>query len=165
MSMESSLLRVSKQELESYLKDCSLLQKKLAKEEEIIDNPILLQIDSAWDGINFLLTGESIETDHDLGEVMLPDLAINEEQDFGYGPALYLLPERVNELSQQIFNLGTKEMEARYDGAKMDILNIYPGNWEDKDEMLNYLLDYFEEVQGFYAEAAKEKEALIIILK
>jgi hypothetical protein len=111
-----------------------------------------------------LLTGDNIETDHELGEVMLPDLVIDEDQDLGYGPAMYLLPERVKELNEQIFNIGSAELRKRYDADVMEELGIYPGNWHDKEEMLDYLSEYFEDVQGFYAEAAKSGEAIIVYL-
>jgi hypothetical protein len=162
MSMICNLLRVSKRELDSFLADSKLLVEKL--DGIIGDTDIYLEIDQAWDGINFLLTGDNIETDHELGEVMLPDLVIDEDQDLGYGPAMYLLPERVKELNEQIFNIGSAELRKRYDADVMEELGIYPGNWHDKEEMLDYLSEYFEDVQGFYAEAAKSGEAIIVYL-
>jgi Domain of unknown function (DUF1877) len=160
--MICNLLRVSKTELDSYLQDSKLLETKLGS--IIGESPIHLEIDKAWDGINFLLTGENIETDHELGEVMLPDLVIDEHQDLGYGPAMYLLPERVKELHDQIFNISPAEFKRKYDADVMEELGIYPGNWHDEDEMFEYLAEYFEEVQGFYAEAAKNKEVVIVYL-
>jgi hypothetical protein len=164
MSMICTLLRVSQQELEAYLQNSELLLERIDKEEALDDSLYLLDVDQAWAGINFLLTGEDIESDHELGEVMLPDLVVDEEQDLGYGPAMYLLPERVKELHDQIFNIGERELQARYDADKMEQLAIFPGNWHSKEEMFTYLSEYFEDVQGFYAEAAKNKEAIIVYL-
>ncbi|MFM2386815.1 MAG: hypothetical protein RL660_1572 [Bacteroidota bacterium] len=157
-------MRVSLIDLEAFLQNSELLIERIDKEEDLNDSPNLLYVDQAWAGINFLLTGEDIESDHELGEVMLPDLVIDEAQDLGYGPAMYLLPERVKELHEQIFNIGTKELQARYDADTMEELGIYPGNWQNDEEMFPYLSEYFEEVQGFYADAAKNKEAIIVYL-
>ncbi len=53
MSMIGNLLRVTKAELEEYLKDSSLLEKSIYDEETDDENPNLVDIDKSWDGIVF----------------------------------------------------------------------------------------------------------------
>ena len=65
MSMIGNLLRVTKTELEEYLKDSSLLEDKIYDVET--ENENLVDIDKSWDGIIFLLTGQSLATaEHNL---------------------------------------------------------------------------------------------------
>ncbi len=164
MSMVSSLLRVSLVELNSFLKDASKLEEKIFDEKREDDDPTELFIDKAWDGINFLLTGEDLNSDHDLVEVIMPDEAIDEDQDLGYGPATYLLPDRVKELHLALKNISATDLEYCYDAKKMTELQIYPGNWDQKEEMLEYLIEHYKEVQSFYAAAANNNEAIIVWL-
>ena len=51
---------MTKSELEYYLKDSSLLEDKIYDDET--ENENLVDFDKSWDGIIFLLTGESFAT-------------------------------------------------------------------------------------------------------
>lgn len=65
MGMIGNLLRVTKAELESYLEDSSLLEDKIYNDEVNDDEPEsekFVDIDKTWDGIIFLLTGQSLDT-------------------------------------------------------------------------------------------------------
>src|SRR6478609_11842389 len=103
MSMIGHLLRVTKPELDEYLKDSSLLESSIYDEETDEENPNLVDLDKSWDGILFLLTGQNVvNTDHPLAKVLFSGQLIDEEQDLGYGPAHYLTPEQVKDLNSQI---------------------------------------------------------------
>jgi len=164
MSMVGNLLRVSKTELEDYLNDSSLLEDNIYNEEDD-ENLNLINIDKAWDGIIFLLTGQNFmgAASHPLSKILFSSQQIDEEQDLGYGPAHYLTPEQVKELNEQISKISETELAAKYDAKKMAELEVYPGIWDDTNA-LNYLSDYFKDVQKIYAEAAENNEAIITFL-
>ena len=164
MSMIGNLLRVTKTELEEYLKDSSLLEDRIYDDESDDEDPNLVDIDKSWEGILFLLTGQNLETiDHPLARVLFSGQIIDEEQDLGYGPGQYLTPDEVKELNAEISKITTEELSKKYDAKKMMELEIYPNAWEE-DNMVNYLTDYFKAVQEVFAEASKNDEAIITFL-
>ena len=87
MSMIGNFLRVTKTQLEDYLKDSTLLETRIYDEESDDEDPNLVDIDKSWEGILFLLTGQNLETiDHPLAKVLFSGQIIDEDQDLGYGP-------------------------------------------------------------------------------
>jgi hypothetical protein len=164
--MIGNLLRVTKSELDEYLKDSSLLEDNIYKEETEEGNPNLVNIDKAWDGLIFLLTGQGVShADHPLVQVLFSGQIIDEEQDLGYGPAHYLTPTQVADLNSQIGKITTKELKEKYDPKKMMQLEVYPTMWEeDGDEAFDYLNEYFVNIQQVYAEATKNGEAIITFI-
>ena len=164
MGMVANLLRVTRKELEEYLKDSSLLENRIYDDEREDDDPNLTDVDKSWDGIIFLLTGQNFEnSDHPLTKVFFSGQIIDEEQDLGYGPGQYLTPEQVKELNDTISKISVTELSKKYDPKKMTLLEVYPTPWEDND-MVNYLTDYFKTIQDVYAEATKNDEAIITFI-
>lgn len=164
MSMIGNLLRVTNAELEEYLEDSSLLEDRIYDEET--ENPMLIDIDKAWDGIIFLLTGQSIDNaDHPLLRVLFSGQIIDEEQDFGYGPAHYLTPEQVAELNNEISEITTSDLKRKYDPEKMTELEVYPTIWEQEgDDAFEYLREYFKSLQKVYSDATENGEAVVTFL-
>jgi hypothetical protein len=168
MSMIANLLRVSSEELEAYLNDSSLLENRIYDDEGEDQN--LIDIDKAWDGILFLLTGESIATlearegnTASLARIFFSEQFIDEDQDLGYGPGQYLTPEQVKELNTQISAISIEDLKKNYDPKRMIELEVYPSIWENEDEV-NYLIEYFEVIQDVYSEAVKKNEGIIMFL-
>lgn len=163
MSMIGNFLRVSKAELDAYLEDSSLLENRIYEEEADEVDPGLMDIDKAWEGILFLLTGQNLESlDHPLGRVLFSGQIIDEEQDLGYGPGQYLTPAQVKEVNAQIAGISPEDLGKNYDPKKMTELEVYPNSWEE--DMADYLTDYFKDIKDFYAEASKNDQAVITFL-
>jgi len=162
MGMTLTLLRVSSEELEQYLNDKELLTDRVFNDEG--EDPKLVDIDKAWDGIIFLLTGErSLESQHPLVSIFFSGKFISEDQDLGYGPAHYLTASEVQVLNKKLVELSEEEVASKYDGHKMAALNIYPSDWQSEEER-EYLMEYFIEVKSIYAQAAENGEAIITFL-
>lgn len=163
MSMIGFLLRATPAELEEYMNDSTLLETKMADEE--LDEDKLVDIDKAWDGIIYLLTGEGYATSqHPLRNVIFSAQLVHDEQDLGYGPAHYNTPEQVAELSALLDKLDAAELRTRYNPADMEEKDIYPSVWEDDEDIVTYLLNNFESVRALYAEAAQNGEAVIVFV-
>jgi hypothetical protein len=159
--MIGNLLRVTKSELEEYLKDSSLLEDKIYDDET--EN--LVDIDKSWDGIIFLLTGQSLATaEHNLVRVLFSGQLINEEQDLGYGPAHYLTPEQVAELNNEISTIIIADLKEKFNPEKMNKLEVYPAIWDEGDDAFDYVADGFLTVQNVFADATKNGEAIITFL-
>jgi hypothetical protein len=164
MGMICTLLRVTKNELDEYLNDSSLLENRIYAYESEEGDKKLIDIDKSWDGIIFLLTGQNFtNADHPLLQVLFSGQIIDAEQDLGYGPAQYLTPEQVADLNNQISKITVEELRQKYDSEKMTELEVYPTVWGD-EESFEYLSDNFLQVQQLYSDATKNGEAIISIL-
>lgn len=155
------LIRVDESTLHSFLEDSSHLEAMLDR-EELHDR--MIDIDKAWDGILFLLTGSSIAgcTEHPMSRIFFSGQAIDERQDFGYGPAHYLRPRQVAELQAMLAAIEPATLQARFSPALMTEEEVYP-SWDTGDEA-DGLIEAFTQVQGFYADAAQRGEAIISLL-
>ncbi|WP_264530055.1 YfbM family protein [Flavobacterium sp. N502540] len=163
MGMIGNLLRASKTKLENYIKDSATLEDDIYNENAPLDVTII-DIDKAWDGIVFLLTGDSAlnSPKHPFYKILFSGQIIDNDQDLGYGPAHYLTPEQVIEFSNKISEITTDDLRQKYDPQKMQKLEVYPEIWErDVDEAFDYLNEYFKDIQQFYSDAAKNKEAIV----
>lgn len=158
--MIGNLLRVKNTELEDYLKDSSLLEDRIYSDEA--EDPNLIDIDKAWEGIVFLLTGQRLaEANHPLVAVLFSGQLVDEGQDLGYGPAHCLRPEQVVDLNNQIATITVADLKPRYDAAMMMDLGVYPEIWEEDGEAFDYLAGYFTRVQQLYNDAARNQDAII----
>lgn len=163
MGMIGNLLRVTRSELEDYLKDSSLLEDKIYDDETETEN--LTDIDKSWDGIIFLLTGQGVATaEHHLVRVLFSGQLIDEEQDLGYGPAHYLTPEEVEELNHEISKITVADLKLKYNPEKMKALEVYPIIWDEGDDAFDYIADGFLQVQKAFADATNKREAIITFL-
>lgn len=166
MGMIANLLRVTEEELKSYLNDSSLLEVKLDAIYEQEEDEMLTDLDKAWEGILFLLTGQNlsdlVESNHPLATAIFGEETVDEDQDLGYGPALYLVPEKVKELNVQLSAISDEELTARYKPDTMMELGIYPEVWDD--ESLEYLLEYVGVLRDTYATAAQNNEAIVAFI-
>lgn len=161
--MIANLLRVSKTELETYLNDSSLLEDVIYNEES--ENENLVDLDKTWDGIIFLLTGQSFgNSNHKLLSVLFSGQLIDEEQDLGYGPAHYLTPEQVADLNAEISSISIADLKQKFNPQKMVEEEVYPEVWEEDDEVFDYLAEGFETLQKVYADATKNNEAIITFI-
>ncbi len=161
--MIANLLRVTTSELEAYLKDSSLLEDSIYNDEEDAEN--LVDIDKSWDGIIFLLTGQSLATSkHNLVRILFSGQIIDEEQDLGYGPAHYLTAELVAELNGEISAITIADLKQRFNPERMNELEVYPIIWDEEDDAFDYLADGFLTLQNVFAEATKNEEAIITFM-
>jgi hypothetical protein len=164
MGMIGNLLRVSTAELEEYIKDSSTLENRIYNDDDIED-PNLVDIEKAWAGILFLLTGQNIDNlDHPLSKVLFSGQLIDEDQDLGYGPANYLTTSQVAEINAEISKISTEDLKKNFDAQKMTDLEVYPTIWDEGDEAFDYLNEYFKTLQQVYSDATKNGDAIITFI-
>lgn len=164
MGMIMYLLRISKQELESYIDKPDLFL------ENRVDDAYSMDIDKAWGGILYLLTGKafasgSTEDEVDsLNRIFFSAQFFDEDMDVGYGPAHYLTPEQVAGIHRKIASLTEADLKARYDPEAMnEEEELYPSlDWNE--EIFEYLYFHFQALQSFFATAASRGEAIVTFL-
>lgn len=126
--------------------------ERLGVTPEDLGDPLAL--DKAWHGLHFLLTGSSRDTAPPLGSAILGGREVGE--DLGYGPARYLSPGEVAAVADALGRLSHEDLGARFDASAMEGEKIYPGPWSESDDHHNqqeWLLEAFEDVKAYYAEA------------
>ena len=158
------LLRISKQELESYIDKPELFL------ENRVDDAYSMDIDKAWGGILYLLTGKAFasgspedEVDS-LNRIFFSAQFFDEDMDVGYGPAHYLTPEQVAGIHRKIASLTEADLKARYDTEAMnEEEDLYPSlDWNEK--IFEYLYFHFQALQSFFTTAASKGEAIVTFL-
>ena len=164
MGMIMYLLRISKQELESYIDKPELFL------ENRVDDAYSMDIDKAWGSILYLLTGKAFasgspedEVDS-LNRIFFSAQFFDEDMDVGYGPAHYLTPEQVAGINLKIASLTEADLKAHYDPEAMsEEEELYPSlDWDEED--FDYLYFHFQALQSFFATAASRGEAIVTFL-
>lgn len=131
------------------------------------DPPDVIDLDKAWHGIHYLLTGDVGPTDTildflmDGGEPLGPDAG----QDLGYGPARAYDNPAVGELSTALNALQLADLRARYNPEDMSEQGIYPDIWLDEDDSnLDWLIETFTNMRARITQAACAGKCLIVYL-
>ena len=123
------------------------------------DDETSVDIDKAWHGIHWLLTGSGEPTADAKSDVIFGGEPFGE--DLGYGPARMLSAEGVGRVAKVLGNLDTDSLRERLDPAAMQRAGIYPEIWDEDDVLDEYLLPAVRQLRSFYDAAAKSGEAVI----
>jgi hypothetical protein len=121
-------------------------------------------MDKAWQGIYFLLTGDPLQGKGP-GTYLMNGRPIGEVE-VGYGPAWSLTPDQVRELSEHLNALSNETLLARFNGQRMDELNIYPEIWsrDPEDELKEYLADGIDSLRAYCHDSARASLGLVIYI-
>jgi hypothetical protein len=123
-------------------------------------------LDKAWHGIHYLLTGTAHEGEGPISWLLTGGEDVG-DVDVGYGPARALSPAEVREFQQALAAVTPEDLRARFNPVEMRTLNIYPDIWDRdpaEDDSLGYCLDYFKVLRSFVDETVSRKQALVIYL-
>jgi hypothetical protein len=163
MSMIGNYLRVSAAELERLVADPSDIQDVLYPEDGEAEHPEgrHLDIDKSWHAIQFLLTGEPWEGEPPLGNVVMGGTELGEE-DVGYGPARGLTPAEVKSVSAALGEISGEQLWSRFDKQAFAEAEIYPQGWDGEGKQ--YIVEHYEALRQFFADAAAAGDAMILYL-
>lgn len=120
-------------------------------------------LDKAWHGIHYLLTGSVWEGDEPLNFLIAGGETIG-EIDVGYGPARCIKSDHVRTINEILSRISIEDFKLRFEPDKMMANEIYPEIWDRKDEdgNLDYLIEYYEGLKHFISNAARNKMGIII---
>jgi hypothetical protein len=174
MGMIGNLRRLSDADLDRLLASPAKISPYLYEgeddEEDEVDQDFGshadIDIDKAWHGLHFLLTGESETGTFPLGFLLAGGTAVGEE-DVGYGPARGFRSPQVKQIAAALGSIDRATLAARFDWQKLARAKIYPDIWGRRDQEalnLEYLLDAFDTVRDFLTGAAEAGEALLVYL-
>ena len=120
------------------------------------------EIDKAWHGIHYLLTGTADEGAPPLSWAVMGGTEVGE--DMGYGPARMLTSEQVKAISNALPSEET--FTASYAPEAMEAAQVYPDViWvRDGEEALEYLVENYKVMVEFYRSAASRSDGAILWL-
>jgi len=116
-----------------------------------------LSLEKSWHTLHYLLTGSAGEASSPLGNAILGGAEIG--PDVGYGPARFLEPSQVREVAAALAKISRDELSSRFDLKAMTAAKIYA--CKDSSD-LALALDYFDQLVGYYQDAATCDNAMLL---
>lgn len=130
--------------------------------EEDTPGEEFLDLDKAWHGLHWLLTGSVDDTSTPAGQAVLGGTEIGE--DWGYGPPRLLRPDDVRRVAEALDAVTADDLRARFDAGAMTAADVYPFIWDEEDVFEEYLAPSFDLLRDFYARAASRGDAVLAVL-
>ena len=118
-----------------------------------------VDLDKAWHGIHFLLTGTAWDTNSLKGQAILGGKEFGSEM--GYGRARLLSADEVRKIADILDNENPQAWSKKFDAKKMSAEQIYPDIWDEGPDALDYLITNFQDLKAFYRKAADNGFAVI----
>ena len=124
-------------------------------------------LDKAWHGIHWLLTGSADGGDEPLCFLLAGGKTVG-DVDIGYGPARTLTSEQVAAWDVALSHISREELARRFNPKAMRDADIYPQIWarniKGEEDTLDYLLQAYGNLRDFVATARKERSGLLVYL-
>ncbi|HSP77242.1 MAG TPA: YfbM family protein [Myxococcaceae bacterium] len=170
MEMLCTLRSLTENQRQRLLEEPDKLEEFLEDEEDFGDPEgarfLELDIGETWHGLQYLLTGTAWD-----GQPPL-DFLVRGGEDVGdipsdEGTARVFTPAQVKELSRVLGGLSEDTLLARYEPARLQAEDIYPGFWEEPPPDLDpkeELLSYFQELRKFMAAVAERGQGLLVFI-
>ncbi len=160
MGMISVWRLADDQQIGELLEDPAMIEELLDEEGPDID------LDRAWHGIHFLLTGSARETVGPRGYI-LGGRKVG-EINVGYGPARVLTSAEVAAFDDLLQCIPDDEFTHRFNPEAMLKAEIYPDIWEraqtGEEDVLGHLVNHFDELKAFVASARNDGMGVITYL-
>lgn len=123
-----------------------------------------VDLHKTFHGIHYLLTGDAAGGEEPLSLAVMPSDERAVGEDLGYGPAGYLLPDEVRAVADALSQLDRDDLRQRYDPELMTKLEIYPAVvWlRDNADSFDWLMQFYEPVPDYYAEASARGDAMLV---
>lgn len=163
MSMIGNAVEVTSAQLKELLADPDTVSSFLYAEEG--NKPVAhLDLDKAWHGIHFLLTGEVWGGEGPHAMAVLGGVAVGD--DVGYGPARYLTVEEVRSVANALGKISRDMLRKRYIPSAFEHAQVYPtGIWEvEGEQAFEWLMPWYAELVSFYKRAAENGNAVLLYI-
>jgi hypothetical protein len=168
MSMIGCLRRLGDRDLARLLAEPELILDYLDSDGEEANGSFGphadIDVDKAWHGIHFLLTGSAWEGEFPLSFLVRGGAEVGDE-DVGYGPARGFDSAQVRAIAKALAPIDGEALGDRFDPAAMTRAEIYPEIWDrdsEEDDIVEYLVDSYETLRDFVTAAAEAGEALLV---
>ena len=122
----------------------------------------LFDVGRAWHAVHMLLNGSPWGGSGPAFDAVLGGTVLGDPST--YEPVRALLPERVSAVAVLLASLPPEDLRPRFTHRAFRQAEIYPDVWDRPDVLTSFLLPAYERLRAFYAEAAAEREAVLIQL-
>ena len=125
-----------------------------------------LDVDKAWQGIHFLLTGTAIEGDPPLNFIVGGGRLIG-DVDVGYGPARAFANDEVRVIAQALNDVPPESLRERFDPKSMMEEGVYPEIWDrdaTEDDTVGYLIENYADLRSFIRRTAERGDGMLVYL-
>ncbi len=118
-----------------------------------------LGLHKSWHGLHWLICQDAWQGPEPLRFALLGADEVGE--DLGYGPPSMSSPQVVASVALELGRLSEAVLLERFDGPKMEELEIYPGGWTEDRSWRGDLRRDYRRLQDFYARAAKDGDGML----
>jgi len=123
-----------------------------------------IDVDKAWHGIHFLLTGSAWGGTGPEAFVVAGGTEIG-AVDVGYGPARAFWSDEVKAIADRLRGIDEAQLRLACDRDRLAENEIYPDIWgEATESCCGYLLRHFAVLKRFVCDAAERGKGLIVYL-
>jgi hypothetical protein len=123
-------------------------------------------LDKAWHGIHYLLTGTAWEGEPPGNFLVAGGRAVG-DLDVGYGPARVLTSRETRAARDLLNNIEEDELRRRFNPEDMLAKEVYPDIWAAdpaEDDPLGYLVEYARTLRGFLNQAVDKGLGILMYL-
>ena len=123
-------------------------------------------LDKAWHGIHYLLTGTAWEGSEPLNFIVSGGTAVG-DVDVGYGPARVFSSDDVKKISTALSGLDDSTLRERFNPEEMMRLEIYPEIWDrapDDDDTLGYCIENVAYLRRFLSDAVNNSMGIALYI-
>src|SRR5688500_13805426 len=123
-------------------------------------------LDKAWHGIHYLLTGTAWEGDPPLNFLVTGGREVGDEE-VGYGPARTFTPAETREIASALAALSDEQLRARFAPQVMMRLEVYPEIWDRDpadDDTLGYLMEYTGQLRATLASVVERGHGVLVTI-
>lgn len=161
MGMVGCFTAISEMNLQRLQDDPDIIEQFIDPDDGASTPPPSLDVDKAWHGIHYLLTGTAYGGDEPLSLAVIGGEEIGPE--VGYGSARFLTPSQVSRVASALAEVSTEDLKKRFNPQDMTAKEIYPDDiWvRDGDVALDYLLEWYEPLVAFYRQAAARRDGVL----
>lgn len=161
MGMVGCFAAVSPETLHRLRREPDLMDEYLRPDDGESEPPNYVEVDKAWHGIHYLLTGVAEGGPPPAALAVFGGEAFGPE--IGYGPARFLAPEQVAQVAAHLSGLSVEALRNRFDPKDMAAKGIYPKMiWvRDGSDALDYVLENYQQLVALYRDAAARGDAMI----
>ena len=123
-----------------------------------------VDLDQAWAGIHYLLTGSAWSDELPLGFLtgagkVLVEITV------GHAPPRLLDAGEVRSVRDALAQVGEEELRSRFDPQELLAMQIYPEIWaDDPADTFAYLLENYRRLRKFVDETAGEGLGLVVLV-
>lgn len=154
MSMIGNFLQITPEQLREVIEDPSIVESLIDPES---DSAEAIDVDKAWHAIHYLLTRSAWKVEGSLANAVLGGIEIGD--DIGYGPAKYITVDEVKDVAAK---LPTREsLKMSFDAKAMTSEQIYPEIWDEGEDALDYVIEYYDLMKSYYLDAASRGNAML----